>query len=69
MAREGKITKDELHSSTLIASNIKISDSNNYYKSNDVEGALNEIKIELDGQKTRGISIANSLLSKIKGGE
>lgn len=42
-----------------------IKDANNYFVSENVEGALQELGIELNGQKTRGIAIANSLLGKL----
>lgn len=47
MSREGKITKEELHPTTLVASNISVTDSNNYYAATEVEGILKEVGSKL----------------------
>ena len=49
------------------AKKITIDDDYNYFNSSNVEGALNELASELNGQKTRGINIANALIDKIEG--
>ena len=46
---------------------VNIDDFN--YNSDKIDLEFNKIAIELHGQRTRGIAIANSLLSKTKGGE
>ena len=51
----------------LKAEKVTITDSSNYFSSNNVEGALNELAIELNGQRLRGINIANSIIDKLEG--
>lgn len=47
------------------ADKITIKDANDNFTSTTVEGALNELAIELKGQISRGVQIANSLLAKL----
>ena len=51
----------------LKAEKVTIVDSSNYFSSDNVEGALNELAIELNGQRLRGINIANSIIDKLEG--
>ena len=51
----------------LKAEKVTIIDLDNYFSSNNVEGALNELAIELHGQRLRGIAIINNIYDKIKG--
>ncbi|RIZ58485.1 hypothetical protein KXZ80_07685 [Paraclostridium bifermentans] len=60
---QGLKTKVENIDTTAEKTTIK--DVNNYFTSDNVEGALNELATELNGQKARGVQIANSLLAKL----
>ena len=51
----------------LKAEKVTIVDSGNYFTSNDVEGALSELATELNGQRLRGINIANAIIDKLEG--
>ena len=51
----------------LKAEKVTIVDSGNHFPSNNVEGALNELAIELNGQRLRGINIANTIIDKLEG--
>ena len=51
----------------LKAEKVTIVDSGNYFTSNDVEGALSELATELNGQRLRGINIANTIINKLEG--
>ena len=51
----------------LKAERVTIADVDDYFTSDNVEGALNELAIELNGQRLRGINIANSIIDKIEG--
>ena len=51
----------------LKAEKVTITDESSYFSSNNVEGALNELAIELNGQRLRGINIINNIYDKIKG--
>ena len=51
----------------LIAEKVSIADTRNYFTSNNVEGALSELAIELHGQRLRGVNIANALIDMIEG--
>ena len=51
----------------LKAEKVTVTDSGNYFSSNDVEGALSELAIELNGQRLRGINIANRIIDKLEG--
>ena len=51
----------------LKAEKVTITDSGNYFTSDNVEGALNELAIELNGQRLRGINIANTIIDKLEG--
>ena len=51
----------------LKAEKVTIVDSSNYFSSDNVEGALNELAIELNGQRLRGINIANTIIDKLEG--
>ncbi len=51
----------------LKAERVTIADVDNYFTSDNVEGALKELATELNGQRLRGINIANSIIDKIEG--
>ena len=51
----------------LKAEKVTIADSGNYFTSNNVEGALSELATELNGQRLRGINIANAIIDKLEG--
>ena len=51
----------------LKAEKVTIADNGNYFTSDNVEGALSELAIELNGQRLRGINIANTIIDKLKG--
>ena len=51
----------------LKAERVTIADVDDYFASDNVEGALKELASELNGQRLRGINIANSIIDKIKG--
>ena len=51
----------------LKAERVTIADVGNYFTSDNVEGALKELASELNGQRLRGINIANSMIDKIEG--
>lgn len=63
--REINQVKTDLKNIDLTASKVSIVDANNNFTSTEVEGALNELAIELKGQISRGVQIANSLLAKL----
>lgn len=50
----------------LKAERVTIADLDNYFTSDNVEGALKELASELNGQRLRGINIANSMIDKIE---
>ena len=49
----------------LKAEKVTITDEGGYFSSNNVEGALNELAIELNGQRLRGINIINNIYDKL----
>ena len=51
----------------LKAERVTIADVDNYFTSDNVEGALKELASELNGQRLRGINIVNSMIDKIEG--
>ena len=51
----------------LKAEKVTIVDSGNYFTSDNVEGALKELASEINGQRLRGINIANSIIDKLEG--
>ena len=51
----------------LKAQKVTIIDEGNYFTSDNVEGALNELATELNGQRLRGINIANAIIDKLEG--
>ena len=51
----------------LKAEKVTLVDSGNYFTSNNVEGALSELATELNGQRLRGINIANAIIDKLEG--
>ena len=51
----------------LKAEKATIADSGNYFTSNNVEGALSELATEINGQRLRGINIANAIIDKLEG--
>ena len=50
----------------LKAEKVTIVDSGNYFTSNNVEGALSELAAEINGQRLRGINIANAIIDKLE---
>ncbi|EII6832918.1 TPA: hypothetical protein KPG21_003067 [Clostridioides difficile] len=46
----------------LEAKNVTIEDTENLFESDNVEGALKEIMIEINGEKTKGIKVFNKLV-------
>ncbi|HBF0283727.1 hypothetical protein [Clostridioides difficile] len=46
----------------LEAKNVTIEDTENNFTSDNVEGALKEIMIEINGEKTKGIKAFNKLV-------
>ena len=51
----------------LKAEKVTITDVDNYFTSDNVEGALKELASELNGQRLRGINIANAIIDKLEG--
>ena len=51
----------------LKAEKVTIADSGNYSTPNNVEGALSELATEINGQRLRGINIANAIIDKLEG--
>ena len=51
----------------LKAEKVTIADSGNYFTSSNVEGALSELATEINGQRLRGINIANAIIDKLEG--
>ena len=51
----------------LKAERVTIADVDNYFTSDNVEGALKELASELNGQRLRGINIANAIIDKLEG--
>lgn len=51
----------------LKAEKVTIADTSNYFTSDNVEGALKELASELNGQRLRGINIANTIIDKLEG--
>ena len=51
----------------LKAEKVTLVDIVNYFTSNNVEGALSELATELNGQRLRGINIANAIIDKLEG--
>ena len=51
----------------LKAERVTIADADDYFTSDNVEGALNELAVELNGQRLRGINIANTIIDKLEG--
>lgn len=49
----------------LKAEKVSIADVDNYFTSDNVEGALKELASELNGQRLRGINIYNKLEEKL----
>ena len=49
----------------LKAEKVTITDSGNYFTSDNVEGALSELAVELNGQRLRGINIINNFYDKL----
>ena len=68
---KGKIDNvgDIVEELELKAEKVSIADAGDYFTSNNVEGALNELAVEVHGQRLRGISIANSMIDKLEGWE
>ena len=50
----------------LKAERVTIADVDDYFTSDNVEGALKELASELNGQRLRGINIVNSIIDKIE---
>ena len=51
----------------LKAEKVTRTDYSNFFPSDNVEGALSELAIELNGQRLRGINIANAIIDKLEG--
>ena len=49
----------------LEAKNVTIEDTENLFDSDNVEGALKELATEVNGQRAKGITIANDLIDMI----
>ncbi|HHI5794143.1 TPA: hypothetical protein ACP6IR_003937 [Clostridioides difficile] len=49
----------------LEAKNVTIEDTENLFESDNVEGALKELSTEVNGQRAKGITIANDLIDMI----
>ncbi|AXU75335.1 hypothetical protein GSQ29_07920 [Clostridioides difficile] len=49
----------------LEAKNVTIEDTENLFESDNVEGALKELSIEVNGQRAKGITIVNNLIDMI----
>ena len=58
--------KGKVEGLELKAERVTIADLDNYFTSDNVEGALKELASELNGQRLRGINIANSMIDKIE---
>ena len=50
----------------LKAEKVTVADEGNYFTSNNVEGALSELAAEINGQRLRGINIANAIIDKLE---
>ena len=59
--------KGKIDGLELKAEKVTIADSGNYFTSNNVEGALSELATEINGQRLRGINIANAIIDKLEG--
>ncbi|HBF2805443.1 TPA: hypothetical protein KN238_000022 [Clostridioides difficile] len=59
-----KIT-DSIGNIQLVDTSISITDANNRFTSNKLDGVLEEIMVEISGQRTKGITIANNLIDMI----
>ena len=59
--------KGKVNGLDLKAEKVTIADSGNYFTSNNVEGALSELATEINGQRLRGINIANAIIDKLEG--
>ncbi|HCQ5582553.1 TPA: hypothetical protein OLY09_003840 [Clostridioides difficile] len=49
----------------LEAKKVTIEDADNLFESDNVEGALKELSTEVNGQKTKGITIVNNLIDMV----
>ena len=58
--------KGKVYGLELKAEKVTIVDSGNYFTSNNVEGALSELAAEINGQRLRGINIANAIIDKLE---
>ena len=59
--------KGKVEGLELKAEKVTIIDKGNCFTSDNVEGALNELAIELNGQRLRGVNIANAIIDKLEG--
>ncbi|MCP8368577.1 hypothetical protein [Clostridioides difficile] len=59
-----KIT-DSIGNIQLVDTSISITDANNRFTSNKLDGVLEEIMVEISGQRTKGITIVNNLIDMI----
>jgi hypothetical protein len=57
--------KKRIENIDLTATKVNLVDEGNYFTSSNVEGALSELASQINGQRLRGIEIANSLVSKL----
>ncbi|HBF7929121.1 TPA: hypothetical protein KOY26_001591 [Clostridioides difficile] len=60
-----KKIEDSISSIQLVDTSISITDANNRFTSNKLDGVLEEIMVEISGQRTKGITIANNLIDMI----
>lgn len=58
--------KKRIENIDLTATKVNLVDEGNYFTSSNVEGALSELASQINGQRLRGIEIANSLASKLE---
>ncbi|EMJ9283987.1 TPA: phage tail protein [Clostridioides difficile] len=60
-----KKIEDSISRIQLIDTSISITDANNRFTSNKLDGVLEEIMVEISGQRTKGITIVNNLIDMI----
>ncbi|HBG0656213.1 TPA: phage tail protein, partial [Clostridioides difficile] len=60
-----KKIEDSIGSIQLVDTSISITDANNRFISNKLDGVLEEIMVEVNGQRAKGITIANDLIDMI----
>ncbi|MDB3737063.1 phage tail protein, partial [Clostridioides difficile] len=60
-----KKIEDSISSIQLIDTSISITDANDRFTSDKLDGVLEEIMVEISGQRTKGITIVNNLIDMI----